>query len=387
MKKIWIWILSLVGVLVIVGVIGFVVMKGMANMAGGAKEEEVTVQKVVEKELIETILVTGKVVPENEQKVFLDAEKGDIKEYKVKENQEVKAGDPLIVYDSSKLQVELNQAVRERDLIKKRAKTEEKQINEMNKQIATAKKNAEEEGATELQKEKTEMEIQHESTKSEITSLQEQINELNDQMKKMTVVSKLDGTVVKVEKNVVASDSGLSEPIIHIVSSKPYKIIGTMSEFDSVKVKKDQSVLIRPKVYKDREWKGKVESVSKIPSEQGDTEELGGGGNVTMYPFKVALTDDTKDLRQGFHVSLEIKIDGDGKSLVVPHTALVDNEDEKVVFVVKDHVLEERKVEIGQMNDEYLEIKQGIKKGELVVVSPTEMMHDGMEVTSIDEVK
>ena len=233
-----------------------------------------------------------------------------------------------------------------------------------------------------------ELEIQHESTKAEIASTQEQINDLDKQIKEMTVVSKIDGIVVKVDKNAVSTENGSPEPAIHVISSQPFKVIGTMSEFDAVKIKEKQSVIIRPKVYKDREWKGEVESVSQFPDNEGGGEEEfagGGGGGVTMYPFKVKVTDDTSELRQGFHVSLEIKIDGKGKSLVVPHAALMEEDGVDVVYVLKDGVLERREVQKGSMNDEFIEIKDGVKKDELVVITPNEGLHDGMEVTSFDE--
>ena len=65
------------------------------------QEMSITVQKA-EQELTETILVTGKIVPEGEQKVFIEPDKGEISQYKVEENQTVKAGEPLFLYDSSK---------------------------------------------------------------------------------------------------------------------------------------------------------------------------------------------------------------------------------------------------------------------------------------------
>lgn len=401
-KKVWIWILSIVVVLGIATVVTLTIQKRAASVEEEFLDEEITVQKAAEQELSETILVTGKIVPESEQKVFLEPDKGEIKEYSVKENQKVKAGDPLFKYDSSKLQSELNKAVRERDLIQKRAKTEEKQIADMNRRITKAKANSgapssgeneevPQENADDLTKEKVELEIQYESTKSEIASAQEQINDLDKQIKEMTVVSKIDGIVVKVDKNAVNTESGSSEPVVHVISSQPFKVIGTMSEFDAVKIKEKQSVIIRPKVYKDKEWKGEVESVSQFPNgEGGEGEEDfagGGGGGVTMYPFKVKITDDTSELRQGFHVSLEIKIDGKGKSLVVPHSALLEEDGADIVYVLKDGVLESREVQKGSMNDEFIEIKEGVKKDELVVITPNEGMHDGMEVTSFDEVE
>lgn len=112
-----------------------------------------------------------------------------------------------------------------------------------------------------------------------------------------------------------------------------------------------------------------------------------GGGNVTMYPFKVAITDDTSELRQGFHVSLEVKIVGAEKLPVVPHTAILDEGEVSVCYVLSGGKLERREVKTGAMNDELIQITEGVTKDELVVVSPDESMHDGMEVTAFDEIE
>ncbi|MEH7179533.1 efflux RND transporter periplasmic adaptor subunit [Neobacillus vireti] len=405
-KKIWIWVSVIVGVLIIASTGSYLYAKTGAETVGNEiVEMGVSVQKVSEQELVESILVTGKIVPESEQKVFLEPEKGEISEFKVAENQAVKAGDSLLIYDSSKIDNELNKAVRQKDLLQSRGKTEQNQIADSAKRLAEAKKKLETqtaatEGVTEelvsqedinlLSNEKVQLEMQYEGTKSEIASADDLIKELNAQKKEMTVVSKMDGIIVKVNQNLAKTEAGASEPVIHIISSQPYKVIGTMSEFDTVKIQQGQQVIIRPKVYKDREWNGTVESISQFPNEGGGGGEEfggGGGGNVTMYPFKVAITDDTTELRQGFHVSLEIKAGSSDKKIAIPHPALMDEAGIKFVYILKDGKLERREVQTGVMNDAYIEATDGVKPEELVVIAPTEEMHDGMEVTSFDEVE
>ncbi|MCZ2258965.1 efflux RND transporter periplasmic adaptor subunit [Sporosarcina sp. G11-34] len=403
-KKVWIWVIA---ILVVLGIAAAIIWslnnKKVHMMDDELGEMSTLVQKASEELLTESILVTGKIVPEGEQKVFLEPEKGEVLEYKVTENQQVLAGDVLFEYDSSKLKVEYGKAIRERDLIQKRAKIEQSQIAAMEKQIAATKKKVgvkkdpDESGYVEpsvtqadvnaLAAEKVQLEIQYEGTKSEITSAQEQINELDTLIKEMVVVSKIDGIVVKVDQNIAKTETGSTDPAIHIISSGPFKVIGTMSEFDTVKIQTDQAVVIRPKVFKDKEWNGVVESVSQFPNEEGGEDYGGGGGNVTMYPFKVSITDDTSELRQGFHVSLEINVGGNEKSLVVPHMALLDEGDSTAVFVLVDGFLERREVQTGAMNDEYIEITEGVELGELVVIAPDEGMHDGMEVVSFDEIE
>ena len=408
-KKVWIWLTSIIVVLAITGsVTWWFLGKNITAPSEVLGEMSIPVQKASEEVLAESILVTGKIVPEGEQKIFLDPEKGEVSEYKVKENQKVKAGEVLFLYDSSKLEVEFGRAIRERDLILRRGKTEQSQIAEMDKRIKSTKnkvgtkKSTEEdaefetsvtqEDVNQLLNEKVELEIQYESTKSEISSAQEQINELDAQVKDMTVVSKIDGLIVKIDQNVAKTETGSTDPVMHIISSGPFKVIGTMSEFDTVKIQPDQAVIIRPKVFKDQEWNGVVESVSQFPNDEGGDDFAGdfggdGSGNVTMYPFKVGITDDTSELRQGFHVSLEINVGGEEKSLVIPHLALLDQGDMAVVFVLVDGLLESREVQTGAMNDEFIEIVEGIELGELVVIEPNEEMYDGMEVSSFDEIE
>jgi HlyD family secretion protein len=405
-KKVWIWVAVIAGILVIASTGTYFYAKaGTEPVSNDSGVMSVSVQKVSEQELVESILVTGKIVPESEQKVFLEPEKGEISEFKVAENQAVKAGDPLLIYDSSKIDSELNRAVREKELLQSRGKTEQSQISDLTKRLAEAKKKMETqvpsaEGQTEgiptqedvnqLANEKVQQEMQYESTKSEITSAEDRIKELNAQKNEMTIVSKMDGIIVKVNQNVANTEAGAAEPVIHIISSQPYKVIGSMSEFDTVKIKEGQPVIIRPKVFKNREWNGAVESVSQFPNADGGGEGFeggGGAGNVTMYPFKVVITDDTSELRQGFHVSLEIKAGDSTKKISIPHPALMDEAGIKIVYVLKDGALERREVQTGVMNDAFIEITSGVTPGELVVLTPTGEMHDGMEVTSYDEVK
>lgn len=428
-KKTKIWIG--VGVLSLIIVMAVIyIVRGTTERTGGITPEdmEILVQKVTEETMDETILVTGKIVAENEQKVYAEPENGEIKEFKVEENATVKAGDTLFVYDGTKLDNEFNAAVRNRNMLENNTKAIQNQLNQLTKQIEQMKKvkesgkdSSEEDGVfitdediRNLELEKSQLALEIENSKAEVAAAQAEINEIDGQKKALSVKSKMDGTVVKVNKNLERTEEGMAEPVVHIISDEPFKVIGTMSEFDSVKIKAGQDVAIKPKVFKDKEWKGEVESVSEFPTEDGMGEMdmySGGDMNVTMYPFKVNITDDTKDLRQGYHVSLEVNIGGDDKKLVVPHMALLDDmmlemEEEEnemmddmfgmdegfmeaspFVYVLVDGVLERRDVETGNMNDEFVEIKEGVELGELVVTTPTIEMYDGMEVASYDEVE
>lgn len=429
MKKKKVVIAIVVSVIVVAFIAIGLIRSFTATMVGTVDSEEmlVQVQKVKKEKLDESILLTGKIVPVEEQKIYKNPENGDIVEFKVKENDKVEKGTPLFVYDGAQLEREFNAAVNARDRSNQHVNMVQNQINELTKQIDALKKlektaseeddyeiaSISENDIRQLEMEKSQLLMELESAKAEVQLAQSEINDLDKMKKELTVKSNIEGTVVKVNENEDRDETGMTEPVVHIVSNKPFKVIGSMSEFDSVKIKPDQSVIIRPKVFKDREWKGKVEYVSEYPSDDGSSEMDfydGGDMNVTMYPFRVAIEDDTKDLRQGFHVSLEVDVSGSEAKLVVPHMAIMDelmlgmheddsgfvddifgfggglDENMQFVFVLVDGVLERRDIETGKMSDEFVEIISGVELDELVVINPTPEMYDGMEVAHYDQV-
>src|SRR5699024_1087078 len=91
----------------------------------------------------------GKIVPEDEHKIYADAENGEIKEFKVEENQQVKEGDALFVYDESRLENEYNAAVRARDMINNNSEAVQNQINQLTKQMEQMKKEMNKEASAE----------------------------------------------------------------------------------------------------------------------------------------------------------------------------------------------------------------------------------------------
>ncbi|MCW1927517.1 efflux RND transporter periplasmic adaptor subunit [Bhargavaea beijingensis] len=378
-KKVLIWAGIAVLAVVLLAATAFIFKDRL--FASGASEEHdepVMVQAAATQELGESILVTGQIIPSDEQKVFHEAENGEVKEFLVSENQVIEADTPLYAYDDSAVNSEYNKAVRTRDLTNKRLAIANDELTAARRQLNDMKKNKDvtKEELSAASKEIVQLEMDIEGIKDEIGSAQQAIDELAVQKEKLTVKSKIAGTVVKVNKNVEPSENGSAEPVVHIISSGPFKVIGTMSEFDTVKVKPEQPVVIRPKVFKDQTWEGSIESISQFP--EGDQSAMdeygGGGGNVTMYPFTVTIAGDTKELRQGFHVSLEINVSDleQSEQLAIPHMALdMDDEGNEFVYVIsQENILEKRPVVLGEMNDEFAGVAEGLEPGDLVVTNP-----------------
>ena len=61
----------------------------------------------------------------------------------------------------------------------------------------------------------------------------------------------------------------------------------------------------------------------------------------------------------------------------VPIQAVNPIDDKKVCYVVDGTRVEEREVEVGEFNDEFIEIKKGIKEGERVCLRTPVGMEEG----------
>lgn len=72
-------------------------------------------------------------------------------------------------------------------------------------------------------------------------------------------------------------------------------------------------------------------------------------------------------LKPNMYAEMVVDI-GKVKTLAVPNSALQKYGDYTFAYVeVKPHVYEERKVELGQHNENYTEVKSGLKEGEIIV--------------------
>jgi len=99
---------------------------------------------------------------------------------------------------------------------------------------------------------------------------------------------------------------------------------------------------------------------------------------------RVVLDNPNGDLKSGSFVKGEL-VFYEKYSLVVPSEAVLDVDNKKVVYVVKDDkTVEEREVKTGLRYKNYTEILSGIKQGEKVVYKGGEILTNGMKVEMIE---
>jgi multidrug efflux pump subunit AcrA (membrane-fusion protein) len=99
---------------------------------------------------------------------------------------------------------------------------------------------------------------------------------------------------------------------------------------------------------------------------------------------RVVLDNPNGDLKSGSFVKGEL-VFYEKSALVVPSEAVLDVDNKKVVYVVKeDKTVEEREVKTGLRYKNYTEILSGVKQGEKVVYQGGEVLTNGMKVEIIE---
>lgn len=383
-NKKWIIVSIVAGVVVLAGVNVFALTRDQSAIS---QVKETKTIKVEKKTISDSIIASGVVVAADEEVLTIDPTKGTLSNIYVSVGQQVSPGTTLFKYKSSELEAELSSIQNAEQRAKYQQGELKKRLADVDKKLKAAKnsKDEQKEAIDMLNKERQAIlgEVQAAEFDRKDTQLRKQ--NVQKRMGELAITSTISGTVSEVNKVSQLKD-GSSQVVVRIVSSSPFKIEGTLTEYDLVRIAPGQAVKVKAKVYPDREWKGKIEKVNKTPLSSlagaglmGEGASTGGGQeNITSYPYTVLL-DNSTDLVVGFHVNVEIQTTAK-TALALPFEAIRKIDGKEYVWVVNGTVQEQREVKTGISNDTYKEIVSGVKEGELVMANPPEEGIPGLGV-------
>jgi multidrug resistance efflux pump len=200
-----------------------------------------------------------------------------------------------------------------------------------------------------------------------------QRKDLSDQVEKCAIRAKKVGLVVYGSGNMnryyygeeqIREGAQVREqqPIITIPDMTKMAVKVRIHESYIKKIKKGQKVRITVDAFPDKLLEGEVSKLGVLPDSQ----------NRWMNPdLKVYLTTITIDtvhdwLKPGMSAKAEILVKELADVVYVPVQAVTPVEGKQWCFVANGRGQERREVEVGEFNDEFIEIKKGIAEGEKV---------------------
>jgi RND family efflux transporter MFP subunit len=134
------------------------------------------------------------------------------------------------------------------------------------------------------------------------------------------------------------------------------------------KIKRGQKARITIDAFPDQVLTGEVTKLGVLP----DSQNRYLNPDMKVYRTEVTI-DGTHDwLKPGMSAKVEIFVDKLENVVYVPLQAVVSRDGKQVCYVANGGRPEKREVEVGQFNDEFIEIKAGLQAGELVLLHPPE---------------
>jgi membrane fusion protein (multidrug efflux system) len=172
------------------------------------------------------------------------------------------------------------------------------------------------------------------------------------------------------EKKVTTGDYVRNGSVLMVViQSNPIKLNFTVPEKDVGKLKIGQDVLFKVDSFPDQEFKGHVRII--YPSLEERTRTL---------QVEALVPNSDNRLKPGLFAKVTLFTEQARDVIVVPITAILYDNAKVKVFVAEGNVARERVVNIGNKYGEMLEIFEGLKKGETLVVVGQNNLSDGVKI-------
>ena len=135
------------------------------------------------------------------------------------------------------------------------------------------------------------------------------------------------------------------------------------------KVKVDMRAKIRVDAYSNELLDGTVTEVAPLP----DTASFF-SSDIKVYTCKVKIDSPLPGLRPGMGAEVTIQVDHLKKVLTVPVLAVLEFNAKDYLTRKVDNRFLQTEVELGLSNEKFVEIKKGVKEGDIVAMSPISLM-------------
>jgi len=131
------------------------------------------------------------------------------------------------------------------------------------------------------------------------------------------------------------------------------------------KVKIGQLALIRVDAEPGKVLEGRVAELALLP----DSSSSRYTPNLKVYPANIHIIGAHPWLKPGMNAKVEIIVDQLAEVIYVPIQSIEVEDDQHFCYIRSEGKLERRPIKTGVFNDEFIEVQDGIKQGDLVAIS------------------
>lgn len=166
---------------------------------------------------------------------------------------------------------------------------------------------------------------------------------------------------------------GQTGGVLTLMDFSRVKIGVEVSQSDILRIRKGQKALLRVPSFPDREFLGTVHLVY-----------LTADPATKKFRAEVAVDNPDLTLRPGTFGEVILEISTREDALVIPQKSIMEN---RFVFVAEGNQAHKKEVTLGLQNSLLVEVLNGLKEGDLIIVEGNFGLEDGGAVEIIEEVK
>lgn len=160
------------------------------------------------------------------------------------------------------------------------------------------------------------------------------------------------------------------QPIITIPDMRRMIVKVRIHESYIKKIQKGLKARITLDAWPDRVLDGEVSKVGLLP----DSQNRYMNPDMNVYLTTIEITSPNEGLKPGMSAKVEIQVNELPDVVYVPIQAVTPIENKQVCYLMKGGQPERREVQIGQFNDEFIEIKSGIAAGDKICLRPPDAL-------------
>ena len=325
----------------------------------------IEVVQVTNAELVQAIYATGFV--EADAVANLSAESsGTVSYVGALEGQQVTAGQKILQFSSPQPQLAIREA---------RAALAEQQAQATdNRRRRIRKKNLFAEGAISRQEldDAEKMNTQGEELLQQ-KALQLKMRE--DDLKKLTVIAPFAGILTL--QNVKEGDYVMLNTLVaRVVDTSSYIITVEVDELDIPRIRNGQKATVAFDAWPDKRLSAVVSRI--VPQTDRITKTS-----------KIYLTLDypATDIQAGMSATANIIYNIRPNALLVKKSSLLDENRQSYVWKIENGKLKKQPIQTGASDMTFVEVRQGLKKGDTIALTPEKGFHEGMQVNIIAKKK
>lgn len=329
---------------------------------------------------------TGKIHSKNKREYF--GRQAEIKTVHVKVGDRVKKGDILVTYNTQDLTTNVNQAqiqydnaiLQKKELIAQNDSIKSK-IADLDRQISELEKSTEPQDKTKLETLKqqrsslspvSDEKLKQSDNSVKLAKLSLDSAKQNNAKNKNTIAAEAEGVVTQV--NAVAGAMGNGAQVAVVVQDTDnLKVVLQVGKFDAAKISLGQEVVIKNG---GNTYSGKVSFIDPAAKTN-----VSSGGSETTLGVEVDIMESTPELKIDFEVDLDILLGQVNEVIKLPAESIkTEKGNRSLVYVLEGDIAKEREVKTGIQSDREVEIKEGINKGDRVILNPSAAVRDGVKV-------